>query len=240
MLSGLSIFLPAFNEENNIERCVKSALSNAKKIAKEYEVIVVLAKASSDGTENILKGLMRSNDKLRLVYQKAENKGYGAALKLGIESSRHDYIFYTDADNQYDMGEISKLLPHLKNYDIVSGYRIKRVDSIMRSFLALAYNILLRMMFRTGVKDVDSAFKIYKRKIFERITLNYSTGIVDAEIIIKARRSGFKIKEIGVHNYKRPAGKAMYEMWVGGMIKPKVVWELIKDIIRLWIELHKI
>ena len=172
------------------------------------------------------------------MYQEVKDRGYGVALRMGIANSRYDYIFYTDADNQYNMEEITKLLPYLKDYDIISGYRLKRGDVIGRIFLAFVYNLILRTMFRTGGRDIDSAFKIYKKKIFEKVKLNYSTGIVDAEVIIKAQRNGFKVKEIGVHHYNRQAGKAMYEIWNIGMIKPKVIFDLIRDIIRLWTELH--
>jgi len=238
MLSGLSIFLPTYNEEGNIRKSVENALSNAKKIASEYEVIVVLAKNSADNTENIVKGLMKKNKRIRLVYQEADQRGYGVALRLGIANSRYNYIFYTDADNQYNMKEIPKLLPYLKDYDIVYGRRMKRRDVIGRIILARVYNFILRLLFRTGVRDIDSAFKLYKKKIFEKIKLRYKTGIVDAEIIIKAQRNNFKVKEIEVHHYYRKSGKAMYELFNVGMIRPKVILDLMRDIIRLWIELR--
>ena len=238
MLSELSIFLPTYNEEGNIKKSVESALSNAKKIARKYEVIVVLARGSTDNTEKIVKDMMKKNKKIRLVYQEADQVGYGVALKLGIVSSRYGYIFYTDSDNQYDMKEISKLLPYLKDYDIVYGRRMKRKDVIGRIVLARIYNLILGMLFRTGVRDIDSAFKLYKKRIFEKVKLKYNTGIVDAEIIIKAQRSGFKVKETDVHHYYRKSGKAMYELFNIGMIRPNVISDLIKDIIRLWLELY--
>lgn len=238
MLSELSVFLPTYNEEGNIRKSVESALSNAKKIARKYEVIVVLARNSSDNTENIVKGLMMANKKIRLVHQEANQGGYGFALRLGIANSRYGYIFYTDSDNQYDMKEMSKLLPYLKGYDIVYGRRMRRKDVIGRIVLARIYNLILSMLFRTGVRDIDSAFKIYKKKIFEKVKLKYSTGIVDAEIIIKAQRNGFKVKEIDVHHYYRKSGKAMYELFNVGMIRPKVILDLVRDIIKLWLELN--
>ena len=238
MLNGLSIFLPTYNEEDNIEKCIKSALSAAKKVARRYEVIVVLARDSSDDTEKIVKDLMKENKKIRWVYQDIKDKGYGFALRLGIASSKYDYVFYTDADSQYDIAEITKLLPYLKEYDIVSGYRMKRRDIFGRVVMAFVYNLILRTLFQTGLRDVDSAFKIYKKRIFDKVKLKYRTGIVDAEIIIKVQRNGFRVKEIGVHHYNRKAGKAMYEIWNVGMIRPRVILDLIRDIIRLWIELH--
>lgn len=238
MLSELSVFLPTYNEEGNIKRSVESALSNAKKIARKYEVMVVLARSSKDNTESIVKGLMRANKKIRLVYQEADQVGYGFALRLGIAKSMYDNIFYTDSDNQYDMKEISKLLPYMKDYDIVYGRRMKRKDALGRIVLARIYNTILGILFSTGVRDIDSAFKLYKKKIFEKFKLKYSTGIVDAEIIIKAQRNGFKVKEVDVHHYYRKSGKAMYELFNVGMIRPKIILDLIRDIIRLWLELN--
>jgi glycosyltransferase involved in cell wall biosynthesis len=237
MLKELSIFLLAYNEEQNIRKCVESALKNAKKVAAKYEVIVVLYEGSTDSTRDIVRGLMKKHSNLRLVIQKKKNKGYGAGLKKGFESSKYKYIFYTDADNQFNLNEISKLLPYLKEYDIVSGYRRKRSDPFMRIVYAKVYNILIGMMFWKWFKDVDSAFKIYKKDIFDKMKIKKNSGAADAEILVKARKKGYKIKEVPVSHHYRPKGKTRFEYgW--GVIKFNVVLELIKDLFSLWREIH--
>src|SRR3989338_2259916 len=233
MLSGLSIFFPTYNEEGNIRKCVTDSLEQARKIAHKYEVIVVLAKGSSDNTENIVKEMMQKNRRIRLVYQEIRDKGYGYALRLGIAHSRYPYIFYADSDNQYDLKEMPKLVPYLKDYHVVSGYRLTRNDAVVRRLMAFTYNVILELLFKTGVRDIDSAFKFYKKEIFDKVELKFGSGIVDAEIIIKAKRHGFKIKEIGVHHHKRASGTAMYETSNLGFMKPSVVGRIIIDIWRL-------
>ncbi len=164
MLDGLSIFLPAYNEEGNIEKAVLSALATAHRVSKNFEVVVVLYEGSTDGTRDRVNQLIKDHKHVRLVIQPEENKGYGAALHVGIRSCIYSYIFYTDADNQFDIAEISKLIPYLDTYDIVSGYRDGRKDPFLRILSARIYNFLLNILFKTHFKDVDSAFKIYKKK----------------------------------------------------------------------------
>lgn len=237
-LPELSIFLLAYNEEENIKSCVEGALRIARKIASAYEVIVVLYRGSTDSTGTIVKRLMKQHRQVRLVYQECTNKGYGAALRLGIHHARYAYIFYTDADNQFNLNDVPTLLPYLDHHDIVSGYRMHRKDPGMRIVAAKVYNLLISLFFGTHFIDVDSAFKIYKKKIFQKVHLHYTTGIVDAEILIKALKHGFKIKEIPVEHHPRFHGRPVFEGGFG-MVKPSVVWNLLRDMVKLRRELSK-
>jgi glycosyltransferase involved in cell wall biosynthesis len=237
MIKEISIFVLAYNEEHNIKSSVESAIKTLQGIAEKYEVIVVLYEGSTDSTEKIVKELMKKHPFLRLVIQKKEIKGYGAALKNGIKSSRYEHISYTDADNQFDINEMRKLLPYLKDYDVVSGYRKKRKDPLPRLVYAKAYNILIGLLFGEWFRDIDSAFKIYKKKIFKEMKLNITGGVADAEILIKARKSGFKIKEVPVTHFNRPRGKSKFESKLG-LIRFSVIGKSVKDVFDLWKEVH--
>jgi len=239
MLKNLSLFLMAYNEEKNIEKAIADSLDAAKKVAHNYEVIVVLYGGSTDRTREIVERIASHNKKVRLVIQKLDNKGYGAGLRTGIRSSRYDYIFYTDADNQFDMNDLKKLIPYLKHYDIVQGRRTDRKDSMLRIIAAKIYNLGLKIMFGDyGVNDVDCAFKVYKKRIFDKIKIKCNSGVGDAEIIIKAKRLGYRIKEVPIRHKPRTKGDTVYASKIG-MIKLGVIKGILKDVRKLWNDIYK-
>lgn len=231
-LNELSIFLLAYNEEKNIRSSINNAFEAARENADKFEVLVVLYGGSSDKTKDIVLEMAKENNSLKLVIQPIEQKGYGAGLRVGIENSKYKYIFYTDADNQFDIREISKLIPYLERYDIVSGYRKKRNDEFMRIVAARVYNVLLGTLFFHFFRDVDSAFKIYKRSIFDKIKITCNTGMADAEIMQKANMLKFKIKEIPVTHYSRKGGKGNFDSGFG-LIKFSVVINLLRDMLKV-------
>jgi len=109
----------------------------------------------------------------------------------------------------------------------------------MRIFIARAYNFLIRILFNLKVKDVDSSFKLYKREVFDNIRLMSKTGLIDAEVLIKAKKKGFSIGQIGVKHYPRTKGKTVYGMGKRNtFVKPSVIIEILKEIKKLWSELR--
>src|SRR3989344_1546794 len=106
-LSELSVFFPAYNEAGNIEEMVKQALTVLPCVAEKFEIIVV-NDGSKDSTLQIAKRLTRKYRPVRVVSQ--TNQGYGGALKLGFKSAKFDWIFYSDADLQFDLSELKKFI----------------------------------------------------------------------------------------------------------------------------------
>ena len=137
----LSIVLPAYNEEGNIERAVREALAGAAKAEATCEVVVV-NDGSRDGTARILQKLEAElGSSLRVVDHPA-NLGYGAALRDGFRATRGELVFYTDSDNQFDLGELGDFMPLMKDNDVVLGYRVDRQDPLARRITARVYNLL--------------------------------------------------------------------------------------------------
>lgn len=236
MLPSLSVVLLAYNEEGVIGRMVSSALEVAARVARKHEVVVVCYAGSTDSTNSIVRKMAAANRNIRIVLQPVAEKGYGVALRMGLEAAKMDYVFYTDADGQFDLSELPLLLPYLEDYDIVSGFRMKRQDPFGRILSSRVYNLLMRILFGLNMRDIDSAFKIYKREIFSAFKIRSAGGLVDAEILIKAKNSGFKIREIPVRHYARFAGKSNYGT---GFISPSVVLKVFGEIRFLWKELKK-
>lgn len=200
----ISIFFPCYNEEQNVERVTLEALEVARKVSDDYEIIIV-NDGSRDRTGKIAERLAREYPEVRVVNHEV-NKGYGAALQTGFRNATKELVFYTDGDGQFRIEEITKLLPLIDEYDIVSGYRIRRQDPFIRKVNAFLWGTLVNLLFNINITDVDSAFKLYRRKIFNDISLTSEGALIDTEILAKAKAKGYSIKEVGVNHYPRVAG----------------------------------
>lgn len=236
---SISVFFPALNEQENIKTCVLRALKYLKKRFKDYEILVV----SNGSTDNTTKIALEFEKKYKRIKSICNRKvGYGVALRSGFTNSSKELIFYTDADNQFNIDDLDSLFPLVGAYDIVSGYRVKRQDPLMRIFVAWAYNMLIRILFNLRVRDIDASFKLYKRKVFTNMTLKANTGLIDAEILIKAKKKGFKIGQVGVRHYPRTRGQTRFEInqrnKIFAFVKPEVITDIISEIRNLWSDLR--
>lgn len=227
---SITIFFPALNEEESIEKTVANALSAASKLFRDYEIIIV-DDGSTDKTAEIADNLAQNNNNIRAVHHPS-NKGYGAALRSGFAHATKEHIFYTDGDGQFDVSEIGRLLPLLDEADLAIGYRIKRSDPLHRLVFAKAYGLMISLLFNLWFKDIDCAFKLIKKPVLNNIELKSNGALISAELLIKARRKGFKIKQIGVHHYPRKGGKP-----TGANIK--VIIKAFYELFKFWKELRQ-
>jgi len=202
-LSSISVVLPAFNEQENIEKSVAAARSALQAWAARVEIVVV-NDGSTDGTAAILARLASQGDMLAVHH--ASNMGYGAALRSGFARATGDYVFFTDADLQFDLSEVALLIGWIDRFDIVAGYRAKRADPWHRRMNAWAWNLLVRVVLGLKVRDIDCAFKLFRRRVFDTVHLGSVGAMVNTEILAKALQSGFTLREIPVSHYPRRHG----------------------------------
>jgi len=219
---SISVVFPAFNEESNIKTLIDQTIQTLSELTDKWEIIVV-DDGSSDRTSEIVKEYANNNI---YVIRHPSNKGYGAALKSGIVSARNDLIFFSDSDLQFDIKELGKLLQWLNGYAIVIGYRIKRQDPFHRRLNAFGWNTLVRLMFGLKVKDINCAFKIFRRSVFEKIKIDAVGAMVNTDILSQAVKYGFRIKEVPVTHYPRLKGKQ-----TGANIR--VIFKAFKELLRL-------
>src|SRR5690242_5089875 len=136
-LPSLSIVLPCFNEAPNVVAAVAQARQAGERFAEHYEVLVV-DDGSSDDTLAIATALAREDIHVRVVAHPV-NRGYGAAVRSGIEASRGEWILLTDGDRQFDLSELALFVPLSADHDLVAGYRIDRADPPQRRLAAHAW-----------------------------------------------------------------------------------------------------
>ncbi len=205
MVRQLSFVMPAFNEEGNIAESIRRCVSTGVELGLDFEVVVV-DDGSSDDTRTILQRCCEADPRVRAVLH-AKNGGYGAALRSGLLAARKDHVFFTDADLQFDLKEISRLLAKADRYDIVAGYRSPRRDPLVRRFNGWAWSRLVGFVFGLQVRDVDCAFKLFDRQVFEQVPI-YSLGaFINTEILVRARAKGFSVTEVAVSHFPRSHGE---------------------------------
>jgi glycosyltransferase involved in cell wall biosynthesis len=226
----ISAVLPALNEEENIETATRRMAEVLGSLSlKDWEVIIV-DDGSTDRTGEIADRLVAEDPAHIRVFHHNPNLGYATALKTGFTSARHQLIFYTDSDNQFDVREIKHLLPLIEDADIVNGFRIYRFDPLTRLVLSWGFNLLVRIMFRIKVRDIDCAFKLFRREVFDKVTIESKKFFVDAEVLAKAKYFGFRTVEIGVRHYPRPAGRST--------VRPSHVLSTLRELARIWINIY--
>ncbi len=163
---AVSIVLPAFNEEANIEQAVAEATATAERLFAEHEVIVVDDGSARRAPRRSCARSPASDPRVRLISH-GRNRGYGEALRTGFLASRLDFVFFTDADLQFDMNELERFLPYAGTVDVVAGYRVNRQDPLARRPMAYAWNLLVRVLFYVPVRDIDCAFKLFDRRVLD-------------------------------------------------------------------------
>jgi len=226
----ISAVLPAYNEEENIETATKRVSEVLGSLGfRDWEVIIV-DDGSIDNTAQLVDRLAEEDPTHIRVFHHNPNRGYAEALKTGFTNARHQLIFYTDSDNQFDVREITNLLPLIENADIVNGFRIYRFDPLTRLVLSWGFNLLVRIVFRIRVRDIDCAFKLFRREVFDKVTIESKKFFVDAEVLAKARYFGFRMTEIGVRHYPRPAGRST--------VRASHIPATLMELARMWVNIH--
>lgn len=234
LVKSLSVFFPAYNEEINIKQTVEKAARILPYIARQWEILVI-DDGSTDQTPGIVKSLITNEKRIRLISH-CPNRGYGAALKIGLNSSLYDLIAFTDADGQFDFSEITKFLETKEKTgaDLVIGYYLSRKVSFYRILGSkLLWEPIIFLLFGLRVRDIDCGFKLIDKKVVDKIRdLESERGpFISSELLIKAKKAGFQIQEVGVHHYPRQAGRATGSNF-------KVILYGFRDLFKLWWKIH--
>jgi glycosyltransferase involved in cell wall biosynthesis len=203
-ITSLSVFFPCYNEVENIERVAAQAIAVLKGMGADYELIIV-DDGSKDGTGAAADKIAAQNESVKVIHHPT-NLGYGSALQSGFRAAIKELVFYTDGDGQFDINEMPALLPLMDEYDIVSCFRINRQDNIVRKINAWCWTGLVNLLFGMRIRDIDCAFKLYRREIFDNIEISSKGALIDAEILARAIRKGYRITQRGVHHYPRKSG----------------------------------
>jgi len=229
-LPSITAFFPAFNDGGTISSMVISALITLPKVTDDYEVIII-NDGSQDYTGEMLKELARIYPQVRIIHHPT-NKGYGSALRSGFGAAKKEWIFYTDGDAQYDPRELVKLVSAVHpDTDVVNGYKISRQDPLHRIVIGRLYHRIVRILFGFQLRDVDCDYRLIKRKIFDEVKLNSTSGTICLELVKKFQDAGYQFEEVPVHHFHRAYGKSQFfnfrRLFRTGYQLTRLWWELV-------------
>jgi dolichol-phosphate mannosyltransferase len=200
----LSLVIPAYNEEAGIAKAIAEADEALRELQCSYEIIVV-----DDGSQD--QTICRANEaaaqrpQVRVV-RHDRNQGYGAALRTGFEAAQGVLVAFTDADCQFDLADLRRLIPLTETTPVAVGYRVDRQDPWRRRFLSRCYNFLVRRLLGTRVRDVDCALKIFRRDALHHLLPTSTNFFVNSEMLTRARQAGLEVLQVGVRHRPRRHG----------------------------------
>lgn len=234
LIDEISVFFPCYNEEKNIENTVNKAVTILKKIATKWEIIII-NDGSKDNTAKVAQKIKAKYSPNIKIVTHNPNRGYGAAFKSGLYNSKYKWIAFTDSDGQFDFSEIDKFIKTQKSTksDLVIGYYLKRKVSPLVVISSKVWELIVYLLFGLHVTDIDCGFKFIKKEVVDTIPqLEAERGaFISSEFLIKAKKAGFKITEIGVHHYPRTEGQA-----TGRQLK--VIIKSFSDLFKLWYKIN--
>lgn len=223
MISSLSFVFPMYNEIGNVERTVREATEVGRRITTDLEIVLV-DDASTDGSGELADRLAGENPHLRVVHH-ATNRKLGGALKSGFAAATREWVLYIDSDLPIRMEDALAAVPLTDRAEMVIGYRMNRCEGPKREIMSWCYNRLIRLLFGLRVRDVNFAFKLFRREVLRSVTLHSEGSFIDAELLLGARSVGYRIAEIGMNYYPRVAGTST-------LASPKVVLKLLQEMFR--------
>ncbi len=222
---SLSLVLPARDEARNIGAALERARLVLGRLCKEYEILVV-----DDGSRDATAAIAARFPEAR-VLRHPSGRGYGAALRTGLAASRMEWIAFTDADLQFEIAELERLLAVADAADLVIGVRAPRRDPWRRRLLGAVWNALVRSLLGLPVRDVNCAFKLLRREAVAKLPLHSAGAAINAELLARAVARGLRVREVPVSHFPRRAGRP-------SGARPAVIARALVELVRLWRELR--
>lgn len=225
---SISLFLPAWNEEEYLERAVGRAVKVLSRLSDDWELIIV-DDASTDRTPAIADALAEKHRQVRVVHHE-QNLKLGGAIKTGLASSTKDIVVYSDTDLPFDLDELERAL-RLMEYleaDMICAFRFDRTsEGLKRIVYSFVYNALIRNLFDVSMKDINFSFKVMHRRVLESIELKSEGSFIDAELVVKAIRKGFRVFQMGVDYFPRTRG-------ISTLASPQVIVKMVRELAALY------
>lgn len=212
----VSIVVPAYNEQENLPKLIKS-LMKLKHSLKDFEIVIVNDN-SSDKTGIIADSYSRKHKNIKVVHRGKGINGMGAALKEGTKIAKGKYIVWVMADNSDDLNAIPKFVSKLKdNFDLVFGSRYIKGGSkgdlgAFKAMLSSGYSFAAGLIFGFKVHDITNAFRAFKKEIFNNIALESNDFAISPEFAIKSHLKGHKLGEVPTTYKNRKAGQTKFRL----------------------------
>ncbi|MFH2069958.1 MAG: glycosyltransferase family 2 protein [Elusimicrobiota bacterium] len=220
----LSIVIPFYNEEENVEKVCGDLSNEFTKHSIHYEIVAV-NNGSYDRTPELLKKLAGKYPQIKVVTVEI-NQGYGWGVIQGLKSATGKYVGYMAGDGQIKPEDVVRVFKKIKEegLDFAQGKRITREDGFLRKINSKIFNILFQFFFPNPSIDIGSNPKIFTRSLYEKISPVSKDWFIDSEFIIKSSSLGAKMSEVPLSFQKREKGNSH--------IKLSASFQMLKNILR--------
>jgi glycosyltransferase involved in cell wall biosynthesis len=209
MPPSVSVVIPMYNEEAYVDRAVAAATGVLDEMGGEWEIVIV-DDASTDDTARRAESLAAADARVRVIHN-AVNRRLGGTLRAGFAAARKELIFYTDADLPVDLAQLPRAVRLLEyqQADLLAGYRFDRTsEGLHRALYTIGYHVLIRLLFGLRIRDVNFAFKLFRRPLLQRFELRSEGSFIDAELLLRARKAGAVMIQMGLDYFPRTRGRS--------------------------------
>jgi len=223
LLSGLTLVLPVHNEAENLVWLLPHAAAVLAGLARHPDLVIV-DDGSTDGSGELATTLARELGMPLRVVRHEQKSGYGKTVGDGLRAARGDFVAFTDADGQFEIADLARLVPLLDRADLAAGWREERRDAWARELVSWVFNTLVAVLYRLPYRDVDCALKLMRREVLDSLTLEARSALINAELYYKARYAGWRIAQVPVPHHPRVAGRR-------SGARPRAIARAIKELL---------
>jgi len=204
----LTIIIPVYNEEDNLDR-VHQEMKQFLSIAKKKTKILFVNDGSKDNSQALIEKICKDNDEFTFIsFEK--NAGLSAAIKAGFDYTDTPWVGYIDADLQTAPEDFNILMEYSGEYDLVTGVRSNRKDSFTKNMSSTIANGIRRAFTHDGMDDTGCPLKIIRTDMAKRIPMfNGLHRFLPAMILLQ----NGKIKQTPVRHFPRIAGLSKFNLW---------------------------
>lgn len=218
----ISCVFPALNEADCIDATLRQADAALRELGADFELIVV-DDGSTDATAQIARRFADEHPHVHVLKLRA-NEGYGMALRAGFRVATKPWVFFTDADGQFDLHDLAAFDLSGERVDLMVGYRAPRHEGSLRRLYSTGYNALCREVLGVSVRDVNCAFKLIRRSWLSEQSLTSSGYEINVELLVLASRQARRIAEAPVRHLPRAGGETKTSV----ADIPRYLWRLYR------------
>lgn len=228
---SISLIFPLYRDKYTVKKVIDKSLKILKKLKVKYEIIIVDDFCPEKSGLLALKYSKR-NPKIKVIFHK-KNYGYGAAIRSGFKNSRYECVYAVDGDGEFGiaLNDLPRVLKKYISNDLVITYRYKKRYKTSRIIISWVYNVMLRFLFNINFKDISCGARLVNKKILKKVKLTTNSPFIGAELVIKAKYSGYKIDEVGIHSFPS-------NFRAGSSIVLKNILITIRDIFILYYKIY--
>jgi len=232
MFPSVSVVIPMYNEEEYVSRTLTAVTAALERAGIDHEIVLV-DDASTDRTAALADAAAAADPRVRVVHN-PQNLTLGGSLRAGFAAARHELVLYTDADLPFDLEEVPRAvrLLQVQEADMLVAYRFDRTaEGMRRALYTWGYSVIIRALFGLKIRDVNFAFKLFRRRLLDRFVLKSGGSFIDAELVVRTLKASGQIIQIGVDYFPRTRGESK-------LASGQVIVRILSELSSLWRELR--